>query len=67
MGYYIIGNHTSRSWHGSIEDAKQELKKILALGAWQGTKPRIEADKDSLRNCSICRGNHGLERIHKCE
>jgi hypothetical protein len=44
VGYFIMGRHTSRSWHATREEAERERERILRAGAWSHVPPRIEPD-----------------------
>ena len=46
MGYYIMGTHTSRSWHPTKEEAEAEVKRLLNSGQWSHTIPYVEPDRD---------------------
>jgi len=64
MGYYVMGNHTSRSWHSTWAEAEAERQRILMIGAWSGLPPRVQPDDDlKTRWASLSRprreGNDG--------
>lgn len=41
-GFYVMGEHTSRSWHPTRGEAEAEARAIKLRGAWGGTPPRVE-------------------------
>lgn len=41
-GFYVMGEHTSRSWHPTRGEAEAEARAIKSRGAWSGTPPRVE-------------------------
>ena len=46
MGFYVMGAHTSLSWHSTREEAERERDRLLMWGAWSGIPPRVEPDRD---------------------